>query len=179
MVQNSTSIFTPDFVAICALIVAVLAMASTFWQAHIARKHNRLSVRPCFDWGRYAVPNKGAKLEIVNNGLGTGVIKSFSLIFDDVHYPITKIEVPPPIKKALSDASIKIEWLVSTPETPVKAGQSINLLKCSLSNQNDFENQEQVVKLINRIGVKIEYHSIYEERFVLICSPELNPVFTR
>src|SRR5262245_28007071 len=66
-----------------SLVVAVCALGLTFWQAHVTRRHYRLSVRPhVTTWLQSGAQAGSYKLEIMNNGLGPASIKSFAILID-------------------------------------------------------------------------------------------------
>jgi len=63
-----------DMAAWVAILISLVALVATFWQAHLARKHNILSVQPYLGghakWGDEHV----YALTICNDGLGPAII---------------------------------------------------------------------------------------------------------
>src|SRR3989338_4510805 len=80
-------------------VVAVCALGLTVWQAAITRRHNRLSVTPHLTtWTQFEQATGRYSIEILNNGIGPALIKSFSVQVDG--QPIVG-EESEPIEKAL------------------------------------------------------------------------------
>lgn len=74
-IQHMTS---SDIIATCSVLVAVLAFIATAWQAWLAHRHNRLSVRPLLVWhiGRYnGQSSSGITYSVKNLGLGPAIIR--------------------------------------------------------------------------------------------------------
>jgi len=151
-----------------SVIIAVCALGLTFWQAKITRRHNKLSVTPHLTtWtqseqvtGRYSV-------EILNNGIGPALIKSFSVQVDG--QPIGG-ERSEPIEKALkvlfsqyafqsSQAYMGCGYMMSPKET--RALVTIQFLGPR------FPKQEEVDQAMKRARLLIEYESIYGSKHVL------------
>ena len=68
----------PDLWSIAATFIAACALIATVWQAHLTRKHNRLSVRPILVWERSRiVRNDGIELiySVRNHGVGPAIIR--------------------------------------------------------------------------------------------------------
>jgi len=65
-----------------ALIVAVLALATSVWSADAERRHKRLSVRPQLSV-EYGVNDERAWWIMANTGLGPGIIHRFEVFVDD------------------------------------------------------------------------------------------------
>jgi hypothetical protein len=78
-----------DIIAICSVVIAVLAFIVTAWQAWLAYNHNRLSVLPLLVWhiSRDRAP-EGAFItySVKNLGLGPAVIKDRYFTKDGVRF---------------------------------------------------------------------------------------------
>lgn len=155
-----------DYIACSALFVAVLAMLATFWQAHVARAYGRISVRPHLDWGTNRFPGRPISLYILNSGLGPAIVKSFALLFDGKEYPITELQLPSEIQEELMKISEYSEWNLFSNGTPIASGTQMNLI--TIENEPfSIERHNRAVSLLNRIGLILEYESMYEELFSL------------
>lgn len=155
-----------DYIAVAALFVALLAMFATFWQAHIARSYSRISVRPHLDWGVNRFPGKPVAFFLVNNGLGPAIIKSFTLTLDGKSYPIEHLELPKEIVEEVSSIDGLTEWKLFSKNTPIACGDQINIFL--------FENKSlglsahnQAISFLERLGIEIEYSSMFKEEFQL------------
>ena len=62
-------------------IIAVCALVLTIYQARLARRHNRLSVRPLLSSFVEQVSGPDARItfSLVNNGLGPALVDSFEV----------------------------------------------------------------------------------------------------
>ena len=63
-------------------VIALSALAATFWQAYISRKHNKLSVKPYLTTWTTTSSDGYVIVKIINNGVGPAHIKSFSIFVD-------------------------------------------------------------------------------------------------
>ena len=63
-------------------VIALTALAATFYQAYISRKHNKLSVKPYLTTWNTTTPEGYSILAIINNGVGPAHIKSFGIFVD-------------------------------------------------------------------------------------------------
>lgn len=155
-----------DIIATTALVIALLAMIATFWQAHAARAFGRISVRPHLDWGINRFPGKPVILYLSNSGLGPAVIDSITLTLDGRNYPIDNMELPKEIRDEVMSIGGLTEWVLFSKGTPISSGTQINLF----SFQNQSLNQSsynRAITLLERIGVEIDYSSMYKEKFKL------------
>ncbi|MCA3903792.1 hypothetical protein JKP31_21220 [Vibrio vulnificus] len=81
-----------DVIALSSLAIAVLAFFVTVWQSILARKHNRLSVRPFVEvLGDFSF-NNPISVKIVNHGVGPAIIKSISAEIDGYRIPLSKAD---------------------------------------------------------------------------------------
>ena len=76
----SDSLNSSDLIAITSVAIALIALAATFWQAHITRKHNRLSVKPIIQHIIESYPDGHLSLSLVNVGLGPAIIDKIEFI---------------------------------------------------------------------------------------------------
>ena len=155
-----------DFIASAALVVAILAMTATFWQAHVARAHNRVSVRPHLDWGTGKYPDTPVILYLFNNGLGPAIIDSLTLTLDGKRFPIENFELPPEIYDEAMKVNGFIKWNLFSKGTPIANGTQIDLLIFE-NSPNSIASHNEAIKLLNRIGLEVRYSSMYKEKFSL------------
>ena len=65
-------------------VIALCAFGATFWQAHLSRAHNKLSVKPYLTTWTINAGNEGFySLKVINNGVGPALIKTFEMYADD------------------------------------------------------------------------------------------------
>jgi hypothetical protein len=74
-----------DPIALAATFISGCALFATIWQAHISRKHNRISVQPSLVWNRkQSITNAGIEVafSIKNCGAGLAMVRDRFFIID-------------------------------------------------------------------------------------------------
>lgn len=68
---------------IASAVIALCALALTLWQAAVIRSHNKLSVKPHLEtWSHTDETNNRYQIDLMNNGIGPALIKSFAIQVD-------------------------------------------------------------------------------------------------
>jgi hypothetical protein len=167
MSSTAYSSLTPaDIIAISAAVIALLAMAATFWQGYVARTHSRISVRPHLDWGKQSYVGRPLYVELINNGLGPAIVESLTISWDSANFVVTNLELPQFITDELKKCTFPTEWMTLSPGTPIGAGQRLKLLSLTPPPENS-QSCEQALSLIKRFRFTIKYKSFYGEFFEL------------
>lgn len=149
-------------------VIALCALGLTIWQAEIARRHNRLSVTPHLTtWAHSEQATGRHSIEILNNGIGPALIKSFSVEVDG--QPIGG-EGSEPIEKALeilfpqygyvSYQSYMARGYMMSPKE-ARSLVTIQFLGASLPRE------EEVNHVLKRARLLIDYESIYGDKYLL------------
>ena len=77
---------------ICSVFIATCALIVSLQQTRLAREHNKLSVKPLLsDIMHRGFIEKEFTYDIKNNGLGSAVITSFQLIWDEEEITSSKL----------------------------------------------------------------------------------------
>ncbi len=157
-----------DIVEICTIVVAVLAFIVTIWQGWETRKHNRLSVKPLIKFGTSHDRNaREACYSYKNVGLGTAIIKVFSIYIDGI--PLESL-IYKNIIDSLSNIGLynssdnESEIYVTIPhkEEELSANETQEVIRYTLNTDlSDFE----IIKASKRINIVIKYESVYGESF--------------
>lgn len=144
------------------------ALGLTIWQACIARRHNKLSVRPHLTtWTHSDKISHAYVVDLLNNGIGPAFIKDFKLLIDG-HAIVGEGYVP--IEKALKVLFPQYQY--SSQQAFVGPGYSMaatekrQLVAIQFLGTN-LPKPEEVDHAIKRVCLLIEYSSIYEEPFIL------------
>jgi hypothetical protein len=153
-----------DWIAIIAAVIAFCSLWATFWQASLSRRHNRLSVRPHIDWVTSRHYGRPVTLSIVNNGLGPAIIESMNIHWDGQDYEVAELELPKPIHEFLIRLNQKSDWVLIGKDSPMKAGDSFDILWFEESSVSPL-NHTQAINVLQNIGLTIVYRSMYGERF--------------
>ncbi len=165
--MNST-----DVIAICSVVVAAMAFLATWWQAWLAHRHNRLSVRPLLVWHiarnstdtsssiRYSVRNLGLGPTVIRDRyflkdsrrfaplpLKTDEVAAFvaSLLGNKVNYRLRQFGLPG------KDAAIpsQSEFVIADVEFPGASPQQLEIIE----------------ELVGDAAFRINYESMYREAF--------------
>jgi hypothetical protein len=149
-------------------VIALCALGLTVWQAYIARRHNKLSVRPHLTtWIHSDKTNHIYTVDLLNNGVGPAFIKDFKLLVDG-HAIVG--EGYEPVEKALKVLFSKYQYTSCHafvgPGYGMAANESRQLMAVQFRGTN-LPKPEEVDHAIKRARLLINYSSIYEETFVL------------
>ncbi len=149
-------------------VIALCAVALTVWQACIARRHNKLSVRPHLTtWTHSDKTNHVYAVDLLNNGIGPAFIKDFKLLVDG-HAVVG--EGYEPIEKALTILFPQYQYSSQQafvgPGYSMAANETRQLVVVQFRGTN-LPKPEEVDHAIKRVCLLINYSSIYEESFVL------------
>ena len=155
-----------DVIAIAAVLIAVLSMAGTFWQAALTRKHNRLSVCPKLDYVASHYPDKPISLVIVNNGLGTAIVKRMRISFQGEDCPLLDTDMPKRISDELIRRELRANVTVLGPNSPVAAGGNLAVIIFPNTGDN-VAIHNRAVEFMHALGLIVDYESMYGEAFTL------------
>ena len=144
-----------DITAIAALFVAVLALVATFWQAKIARNHNRKSTTPIITFHASAVD--GYLVWLRNDGVGPAILVDCSYFVDNEQCR-TMAEVGRLLRVP---AGITFHHTGVVLPASVGVGQSVEFLQ--FSSQAPL--LPAIFKLSARIDIRVTYKSVYGEQF--------------
>ncbi len=169
-----------DVIATCSVIVAALAFIATLWQAWLAHKHNRLSVRPLLVWHIARSNNPGSAgitYSVKNLGLGPAVIRDRyftkdknrfivpGLATDEVHAFLESV-LGRRVQYRLRGFGLpgKDSAIPSQSEFVIAAIDFPGLPASGLGN---------VEEMAGDINFHIKYESMYGEPFRLMAVPEV------
>ena len=163
--ENMVEIFTNIWKFIgenASEVIAFSALGLAVWQGYIARRHNKLSVRPYLAFSSTFLDEEPHfTVDIKNNGLGTAIITDYKVILDGVTQEDTgksyvieacrKLQIPDRFSSA--GRYFKLGGSIS-------AGESQNVIKIVL-NEGSFLDREIAYKELERIQFKIKYKCLY------------------
>ena len=134
------------------VIIAVSAVIVSIWQVRLSQRHNQLSVRPYLDFFSGYQEASVWEVTLTNEGVGPAILQKMEVTY--------KGETRNNWDFVLQDSLMRKIWLnsaVFAPPSPFAANKEITLLKL---------NREEVKGPLG-IKVRLEYESIYEEKFDL------------
>ena len=157
---------TPEiFVAVAAVVIALLAFAVSVHQGIETRRHNRLSVLPAFDFSREE--HKESELVGVffeNRGIGPGIIFEFNALVDGTSFPIQSAEEWVVV---LEKPDINESWIIWRSfgiGLMVKPGERLFLLAAE-NKKLDANDRPRLLRALDRLQFQVEYKSMYGEQF--------------
>jgi len=157
---------SPDTVtAICSVFIAVCALIVSIWQGSATRRHNKLSVKPYINI-RVSISKHAdfMGIQIENNGIGPAVIRKCIVFVDGKPTQIDSFGSWEKVGKAAGIFDKKISFRTFPEGTVLKEGQALDLISYPKQNWTD-KGRTIVEKALSRIRVKIEYDSLYGDKF--------------
>ena len=161
-----------DIIAIAAAVIAFCALFATIWQAQIARRHSRLSVRPHLHSSiQVTVQHTETQLvfAIKNIGLGPAIVKSTEVLLDGKVFN-TQNPTKNPLHECLRTIlGGKIEYFISTIDLPnsdegLIVGEERLLLKLKFPECGPKLAQRQL-NAGGSLAIVLRYESMYKELY--------------
>ena len=149
-------------------VIALCALGFTIWQGVVARRHNKLSVTPHLTTWNHSDQNKKLySIELLNNGIGPALIKSFAI---QVDRQTINGEGTEPIEKALKILFPGYDY--HSYQAYVASGYMMTAKESRpLVNVQFFgaklPNPDEVNHAIKRSRMIISYESVYGDKFTL------------
>lgn len=160
-----------------AIIISLFALAVTWWQTCVTRKHNKLSVRPLLVTSDHEKTNGNTghfMFELENCGVGPAIIRNFILLDGDKEIArnnrkaynefLTKV-----IKENAKTSSLMVSSFA--PGGALPAGTKHLLLDIIYDIKNSNTSFAQ------QLNLTIEYESIYEDK-TYICDTREFRIFS-
>ena len=148
-------------------IIAICALALTIWQAYITRQHNKLSVAPYLTtWSTADGDNGDYLIEIVNNGVGPALIKTFQVFVDGAEIKGDTSEL---VEKATKILFSNYEYqsansfLSNGYMMAEKNKHEVLSIKFIGQKKPSYQEYRQTIE---RARLLIEYESIYKDKFI-------------
>lgn len=171
--QVGTCIGWEAIIGVSSAIIALCALVLSIWQGVQMRRHNRLSFRPHLDAWRHADPEKGYyAVDLINNGLGPAIVKSFVVKVDGKQIFGDGTE---PIEKALRIVFPNFPYQASC--SYVAKGYSLAAKEqCKIAavqfTGSVLPAHNLVQDAFNRADLEIVYKSVYGEEFPFSAQEE-------
>lgn len=146
-------------------VIALSALGATFWQAHISRKHNKLSVKPYLTTWTATSSDGYIIVKIINNGTGPAHIKSFKIYADnqkmvgenfEPHDKCLKL-IFPDYEFVWYGSYLGVDYIM--PVTEEKDLIAVKFTGERVPPRSEIDHRAKRVRIV------IDYESIYEEKF--------------
>jgi len=154
--------------AVASVIIVFLAFFTSVWQGIVARRHNRISVKPHLTTWTESKPEEGVyRIELINNGIGPAIIRQFEVKIDG-----NKV---PGVGTQLIESGLKILFPNYTYESyqsyvtdgyVMAKNENRELVRVKFVSDNQ-PTPDAVKKTFERADLLIEYESMYGEKFSL------------
>ena len=161
-----------DVIATCSVAVALLAFFATTWQAWLAHKHNRLSVRPFLAWHiNRDSSSDGATItySVKNLGLGPAVVKDRYFTKDGARFATPTLATDEVSVFLSSVLENKLRYQLRTFGLPGR-GAAIPSQGEVVIGRIHFpgartEQLDSFEEMAGDVDFHVEYESMYQERF--------------
>ncbi len=147
-------------VAIASAVVAIFALVVTIWQGRQNYKHNKMSVLPKLSITR---PFDGTgkentvSVDFINSGIGPAIIKDFILTYDGKEVSKNNYKT---YKDFLTEKAFNVKILYIY---FFSSGATISVNEyCEVFAFQHKRGQD--VSFIDKLGLRIHYQSIYEDK---------------
>lgn len=142
--------------------IAIAAFGATFWGAHIAREHNRLSVTPYIstfiNYGTGNAPYE-ISVDLLNKGIGPAKIERYQVLLDGEPVPAKKsadlnkmlFELLPETLEACSTTHLTSQYMMAAHES-----RTIAHLIFKLGVKED-----DVIETLERLSLVVDYKCMY------------------
>lgn len=152
-----------DIIAISSAIIAVLALLTTLWQGYIARKHNRLSIRPFLEHRQARIEGQYVTVSIINRGLGPAMLESVFFTISSNRKKLTIDEFLDHIVLGMKPTKGAWETVIFQGKTSIPPGTEVVLIKLELT-ADDHENLRIIDERLNDATIHIVYRCLYGKR---------------
>lgn len=154
-----------DIITISSAVIATLALLATFWQAHIARRHNRLSIQPFLEHRQDRIPGEHISVSIINHGLGPALLESVFFTISSSKDKLSIDEFLDHILLAMKPTEGAWETGTFQGKSTIPSGKEIHLIKLELAATDD-ENFQIINDRLNDSTIHIVYRCLYGKHTV-------------
>ncbi len=155
-----------ESIGIASAIIALCALILTVWQAHQTSRHNRLSVSPRLTTWLDCSEDRGVySVELMNNGIGPAVIKSFEMKVDGNEIQGKQAEQIDKAIKTLFPTQHYIQTVSYLDGGYVMAAKETRTLAALKFQLGSMPSEEEFRKQVSRTSLRIKFESIYGEAF--------------
>lgn len=145
--------------------IAMLALIFTAYQSSLTRKHNKISVRPLIKiTTQHGDGKKNYSIDFNNHGLGPAIVTKVIIYVDGVNIGVADNDYN--WNKAIVNAKKGTDDVSFVYFTLFKNAGSINSGEsCEAMFTKEVENNVVLDSIFEKFHFKIEYESLYGEKF--------------
>ena len=154
-----------DWIALSSGVVALCALGVSFWQGHVASKHNRLSARPHLKVDCHAKDDE-ISCSIINVGLGPAFLDELLFSIGGTEYDFFGDSFMGFVDHFRNPLMSETNFYVHRvpPGTAISAGESFLIFR-TVEHPLMQTHLDSVNSLLPRIQSMSRYRSMYGERF--------------
>ncbi len=172
--------------AFSSILIATLAFFLTFYESHLNRKHDRLSVKPKLSLGTRINDALGegkisADITLQNNGLGPACSNEYVMKYNNGTLFANKNDdeemknVIVVFEEEFSEHENERTVSVIGPDTWIPAGEKIVLFGVGIATE-DAATRDRFKSLFRKLKVQMTYESIYGDGFSCDNQASLNQI---
>jgi hypothetical protein len=151
-------------IAICAAIIALLALGVSVWEGMESRKYNRLITRPHLRIDRVTIAGLPTGITVTNDGVGPAIIRKFRVICDKKEIIVHNDEPPSAIAAKRLGLNGPFNTCTLKCGDSFAVGETKNLLVITHAPV-DVDRIKDLRQNLRRIDFDINYESVYGEQF--------------
>lgn len=164
---------TSDVIACAAAFIALCALFTTYWQARLAKTHNRLIVRPLLVWHSHKdTSDAGTEVtfKLRNCGVGPALVKDRYFCLNGERFQIGKqsdIQILDLANLALGQSceyKLRAHGLPGN-NSAIQTGSELIIAKILFCNA-DSAKVDTILAQVGKVEFRVEYESLYNEPLV-------------
>lgn len=164
-----------DIIAYSSVVIALCALFATVWQAQLAYKHNRLSIKPVLVWhiARKDVGENscGICFSLRNLGMGPAIIRDRYFSKDGVRFEVLSIKTNEVRDFVDHVYGSQIQYKLKNFGLPGKNSAMANGQEIIVADVEfpslPLDQIQTAINLAGSVEFHVKYESIYEEKFEL------------
>lgn len=165
-----------DKIALAAAVIAACAFFATVWQAYLAYRHNRLSVRPLLVWHfEKSTSELGteAKFRVSNCGVGPAIVKERFFTVNGQRFQTKAASSDQVLELAQHLFASRFQYSLLQHGLPgieaaIPPGGEFVIARLLFPNANSSM-VEAMLEQAGPVGFCIRYESLYEEPYVFLA----------
>jgi hypothetical protein len=161
-----------NIISICSMFVALISLIFTIWQSAKIRDFNKLSVTPKLEFRYYNFEDGNFKVSITNKGNGTAIIDNLKFVSNSNNTYSSNDLQGLFWYKVFRDMRIEdtlftkaFTHFVFNPGSAISVNEEIEVIGYVANDLNKLD-YEKVKSLIPKSKIYIDYHSIYNDKYI-------------
>ncbi|EPQ8526744.1 hypothetical protein ACUWUW_004270 [Vibrio vulnificus] len=161
-----------DVIAVCSVFIAILALIATCWQAHLSRKHNMISAKPCVEIYAQLLTTFPVSIKLTNEGFGPAIITKVTLgrggekvVVDkeeDLRFLLDDLNHPNP--------DFNFHYFMVDKQHVLGAGKELELVKFP-GTEIDKLHYQNVMRVLT--DFEIDYECLYGKKYTVKWSKQV------